>query len=72
LLWQVKELKAGTGFTSPVKQVIFKVSSIPSPTQKGSNLRLVEEAQISGKDTFTQQSLSAKIYQLQTNQSVER
>jgi len=72
LLWQIKELKAGTGSTSPVKRVIFKVGSIPSPTQVGSRLRLVEEAQVSGKDMFTQQGLSAKIYQLETGLSVER
>jgi hypothetical protein len=72
LLWQIKELKAGTGLTSPVKRVIFKVGSIPSPTQIGSRLRLVEEAQVSGKDMFTQQGLSAKIYQLEAGLSVER
>ncbi|MFA6896074.1 MAG: hypothetical protein WC242_02570 [Candidatus Paceibacterota bacterium] len=72
LLWQIKEIKAGTGQTSSVKQIIFKVNSIPSPTQIGSNLILTEEAQVHGKDMFTQQDLGAKIDQLKTSLSVER
>ncbi len=59
LSWHIKRIGAGTGFTSPVQQVIFKVSVIPSPTQAGHNLALLNKTTAKGKDAFTGKELTA-------------
>jgi len=72
LLWQVSELKAGTGFTSPVKQVIFKISNVPSPSNVGRNLTLLGASSAQGQDTFTNQTLTSSLSQLDLGETVIR
>jgi len=72
LLWQVNELKAGTGFTSPVKQVIFKVSNVPSPSDVEEQLILLGESTAQGQDTFTNQYLNSALPGLSTGEKVVR
>ena len=72
LLWQVNELKAGTGFTSPVKQVIFKISNTPSPSDVGEQLILLDESIAQGQDMFTNQSLKSALPQLKLKEKVIR
>ncbi len=72
LLWQVNELKAGTGFTSPVKQIIFKISNIPSPSDVGEQLILLGESNAQGQDTFTNQSLKSVVSQFKLKEKVIR
>jgi hypothetical protein len=66
ILWQLDELRAGAGFISPVKQVVFKISTIPSPSQRGGKITLVGETTARGKDSFTNQNLSDTTRQLET------
>lgn len=68
--WQVGDLRAGTGLISPVRQIIFKVSVIPSPSQAGAKIPLLEKARLQSNDSFTQQNLSSSIGQLETLSSV--
>jgi hypothetical protein len=72
LLWQVNELKAGTGLTSPVKQIIFKVSNVPSPSNVGSSLVLLGKSSAQGQDTFTNQILKSVLPQLNLGEKVTR
>jgi len=53
ILWDIGEIKSGVGTTLPSREVSFQVAVIPSVNQIGSNINLVNEATISGNDTFT-------------------
>jgi len=72
ILWQIEELKAGTGFTSPVRQIIFKLSVIPSPSQVGSRIDVLGESTAYGKDTFTDQNLQSTLRYLRLSEKVEK
>lgn len=53
ILWDIGEIKSGVGTTLPSREVSFQVAVIPSVSQIGSNINLVNEATISGLDAFT-------------------
>ena len=71
VLWQFNSLRAGTGITSPVEQIVFKVSSIPSPTLLGGRVILLGEAKVTATDSFTSQALSGRIRELKSGSSVK-
>ncbi len=54
IVWDVGDVKAGTGTTLPVKEVSFQVSFIPSLSQLGATPMLLSDSKITGTDTFTQ------------------
>lgn len=56
--WDVGTVRAGRGLTSSPREVAFQVSLLPSVTQRGSEPTLVQSATISGRDNFTQTTLS--------------
>ncbi len=72
LFWQVNELRAGTGFTSPVRQVIFKVSNVPSPSDVEERLMLLDKSSVQGQDIFTNQLLESTLPQLKLREKVIR
>lgn len=53
ITWNVGELKAGTGFSSPAREVFFQVGFSPSLSQIGSSPDIVKLTTINGKDKFT-------------------
>ena len=53
LLWDVGDVPTGTGYTSPAKELSFKVSLLPSLSQVGDAPELVTSQQIVGLDLFT-------------------
>ena len=71
IVWRINHLRAGAGFTSPVKQVIFKVSVVPSPSQAGEKLLLLGKTYAQAKDEFTNSSLSSSLDQSESFQKVQ-
>lgn len=59
IVWNVGEVRAGTGFASPSKEVAFRVSFTPSLSQVGSIPNIVMESFVTGEDKFTGKSLSS-------------
>ncbi|MBI2024159.1 hypothetical protein HYT00_02115 [Candidatus Giovannonibacteria bacterium] len=53
ITWNVGQIKAGVGYTSPAKQLIFQIGFIPSPGQIGQAPELVSGILVQGKDKFT-------------------
>jgi hypothetical protein len=53
IVWDVGEIKSGTGSNYPSKEVSFQVSITPSLSQVGQEMNLVNETTISGIDTFS-------------------
>lgn len=53
LAWNIGSLSAGAGTILPVETVSFQVSLTPQDVMRGRVVELVEQAQISGTDTFT-------------------
>lgn len=51
--WNIGELRAGSGFSSPAREVSFQISFLPSLSQVGSSPDLVSQTTIVGKDKFT-------------------
>jgi len=58
ILWDVGDLDAGTGFSSPLKTLAFQVALKPKEGQRGLVAVLVGRAEVSGKDAWTQKELS--------------
>jgi hypothetical protein len=59
ITWNIGNIGAGAGFTSPSKSVAFQVSITPSLSQVGSAPTLVSNVALSGTDTFTNTTLNA-------------
>lgn len=59
IVWDVGNLKAGTGFTSSPREVSFQVSLSPGASQLGRTPVLVTEASASGQDGFVGQAIGA-------------
>ncbi|MFA6227320.1 MAG: hypothetical protein WC631_02510 [Candidatus Paceibacterota bacterium] len=53
VIWNIGNIGAGAGFTSPSREVSFNVSITPSLSQVGSEPSLIENVELSGTDTFT-------------------
>ncbi len=51
--WNVGDLRSFTGVNSPAREVSFQVAVTPSISQVGTDLDLLNEATISGTDTFS-------------------
>jgi hypothetical protein len=60
LIWNVGNVTAGTGFTSPPKELIFQIKIKPGPDQIKKAVNLVGPVTFSGKDSFTGVDLSVK------------
>jgi hypothetical protein len=53
ILWNIGEIKPGVGTTLPSREVSFQVAIIPSVSQIGLSINLINESTISGIDAFT-------------------
>lgn len=57
--WNVGDLKAGVGYTLPVRQAAFQVALSPSTSQVGSAPNLTGETRLFGQDRFAQVGVNA-------------
>lgn len=53
VLWDVGDVEAGAGISSPAKEVSFQVSFLPSMSQVGSAPIILKESSLVGTDDFT-------------------
>ncbi len=67
IVWQIGQLSSATGILTPVRQVAFQVGLIPSLAQAGSRALIVKNAQVTGKDNFTETNLQVAASDLQTD-----
>lgn len=58
LTWNIGNVSAGTGYTQIAKQIYFQVEILPSTTQKGKKLDLLDDVIFTAKDTFTRTNIS--------------
>lgn len=65
--WTLGKLNANTGILSPVRQLAFQVGLVPASNQIGQVVELIKESNISGKDVFTQASISGSARSIQSD-----
>lgn len=61
LLWNVGDMKAGIGYTSPAKEITFQVGFIPSANQAGQTPELITNITAEGHDKFTDTNLQVSV-----------
>jgi len=66
VIWNIGELKGGTGFGTPARTAQFQVGLTPSANQVGSSPTIVENSSFSGVDEFTRLNVSASAPALTT------
>lgn len=59
IVWDVGELKAGSGISEPEEQVAFQISLRPTEDQKGASAILINQAKIEGEDQWTKRTVEA-------------
>ena len=57
IIWDVGAIPAGLGSTQAKYEAWFQISIIPTSTQSGQRLKLVEAGQIEGNDSLSQQAI---------------
>lgn len=67
ITWEVGKIQANTGILYPAIEAIFQVALTPSPNQLGTSPDIINSAQMSGLDTFTNVTLEAKTEKLNTD-----
>ncbi|MFC1663841.1 hypothetical protein ACFL0A_01825 [Patescibacteria group bacterium] len=60
IVWDVGNLGPGQGVLSEAANIAFQVAQTPGPSQKGQILTIINTAEISGEDQFTEQILKAQ------------
>jgi hypothetical protein len=58
VIWRIGDLREGTGFDLPVREVSFKTSFLPSLSQLDTRPNLVGKSTLEAWDDFTEQELS--------------
>jgi len=53
IVWNVGDVKLGTGSKTPPKEISFQVALLPSINQVGNSLNLTNDVTITGTDNFT-------------------
>lgn len=71
VVWNAGEVKAGSGFASPAREVSFKISLEPSLGQVGTTPELVQNIVVNGTDRFTDRAISEAKPPLTTRMSTE-
>jgi len=66
IVWQVGDLKRGEGVFSPSPNITFQVSLTPESYQRGRTAEIVGEAQISGEDGWTENTINTKTSSITT------
>lgn len=59
IVWQIGDLEAGAGYSSPQKSIAFQIEFEPIENQRGLVATLINEAKISGDDQFTEIGLES-------------
>jgi hypothetical protein len=60
LFWKLGTISAGTGFFSPVRDLVFKLGLIPSENQvypSPASIELINGIKVTAFDTFTEESV---------------
>lgn len=71
ITWNAGEIRAGSGFMSPPREVYFQISLQPSLDQVGSSPILVDNIKFSGMDRFTGKAVSETRSPLTTRTSTD-
>jgi len=61
LTWDIGNIPAGTGYTKFPRQIYFQVELLPSTSQKGKKLDLLNNVIFTAKDTFTRTNISKTV-----------
>lgn len=67
LIWNVGKVQAGTGVLLNPYEVIFQVSLTPPITKVGQTIALLETSNLTGKDIFTGNDISAMVSAVKTD-----
>ena len=67
LTWNIGNISAGAGYTQIAKQIYFQVEVLPSISQKGKKLDLLDNVSFTAKDTFTRTNISRSVNQPTTS-----
>lgn len=67
IIWRAGRVLAGTGFLRPAPQVAFQIGLTPSQNQIGEAPLLINAVEASGRDTFTDQTLTSRDDQISTD-----
>jgi len=59
IVWELGDLTAGTGISSPAPNISFQIALAPTDSQRGKLAELINGAQISGEDSWAEQTLTA-------------
>lgn len=58
--WRVGRVLAGIGFLRPALQIAFQIGVSPATPQIGTAPTIINESEVSGRDTFTDQILTSR------------
>jgi len=59
IVWNIGELKAGSGISTPEKSIAFQIAFTPTEDQKGKVALLINEARIEGEDLWAKKTIEA-------------
>jgi len=59
IVWELGDLTAGTGISSPAPNISFQIALAPTDSQRGKLATLISEAKITGEDSWAMQTLTA-------------
>jgi hypothetical protein len=57
VVWEIGNIPAATGITSPAKEVAFQIKIIPAVNQVGQRVQILKESKFSAHDIFTNENL---------------
>lgn len=69
VIWSISELSAHTGKLAPLQEAVFQIKLIPKTENIGKPVVIINDANLSAYDTFTEQTLSDS--QLYINTAVD-
>lgn len=69
VIWDLGNVRSGTGFSLPAREASFQVAILPSITQVNLSPTLIQKQILSGRDDFTGTDLTAAISELTTRLS---
>lgn len=67
IVWSVGDIPAGTGVSGDPVSLSFQISFTPTASQKGSTAQLIESANITGENQFTNTAISASAKGINTS-----
>ncbi len=69
--WNLAQVKAGTGILTQARSASFQISFLPSQSQIGQEVDLVNNVKLTGFDTFTETTITQEKGQLTTKLSTD-